>query len=414
LAALLAATTLGTALTTEVAAASDFSDLPWDQQNAWLLAHIMTPADATRFLGIPGLTMTDGGADRLCTSAPDQGVKCGDKWGGGSWDDAYGGQAWPAAALPRGVSVSWSSRPEDARQLLERSRSIYGVLENLPLQISGYNDNGGRFPVGWSYRVSDGWFVEAYCDPTVWWDREQSKYIYPPVLSADLIDCAKRLVREQFTKLGVNPVEVSPPDPPTSVLLTVKGVTATATWIPPEKVGGLPVTRYEATSSDGALTCSAAPTTELVQSCSATGAKPGVLYTFTVMAHNDAGASPPSRPSRSSKFTARASAPRDAVAKVASTTAVLNWKRPAALGGLPVLRYVVTASPGSLTCTTNSLACAIAGLDYSTRYRFQVRAINGRGAGTPATTKWVRTAAPPPPLPPPSTPEPEKLPSPIS
>lgn len=374
-------------------ASSNLTDLTWQEQNDWLLTKLLTPEDATRILGIPGLTMTEGGADRLCAASPSDGTKCSDRWGGGSWDDAFRGQEWPAAALPRGVAVSWSSRPEDARLALSLSRKNFGVVEDLPSEVSGFNDYGGRNPVGWSGKVSNGWYVTADCNPTVRWSRAESKYIYLPFESTALVDCAKRLVREQFAALGVQPVEVKAPDPPTGVLLKSTGSITTASWIPPTDDGGTPITRYEATSTDGTLTCAATPTKEIVQYCTVPGAKPGVEYAFTVVALNEAGVSSPSKQSLPSKRVERASVPRNAVAKVAGASATLTWRRPANLGGTPVLRYVVTSSSGSITCSTTSLSCSISGLEASTRYRFQVRAINGKGASAPAVTKWVRTAS---------------------
>lgn len=389
-------------------ASSNLADLTWQQQNDWLLVKLLTPEDATRILGISGLTMTEGGADRICAASPSEGTKCSDRWGGGSWNDAFRGQEWPGAALPRGVAVNWSSRSEDARSMFSLSRKTFGVVENLPSQVSGFDDYGGRNPVGWSLRVSDGWVVSAHCSPTVRWSRSESKYFYPPFESKSLIDCAKRLVGEQFASLGVQPVEVKVPDPPTGVLMKPTGSIATLTWIPPFDDGGLPVAQYEASSTDGTLTCKAAPTMELVQFCTVSGIKPGVNYAFTVVARNEVGVSSPSKQSLSSQRIEQASVPRNAVAKLVGSGAALTWKRPADLGGIPVLRYVVTSSPGSMTCSTTSLSCSILGLKASTRYRFQVRAINGRGASAPAVTKWVRTATPEVV----STPEPVSIPTP--
>lgn|GEM_PF-2435052 len=405
-------------LSPTASAASDPVGLPWEQQNQWLLQRTLTPEDATGLLGIPGLTMASGGEDRLCAATPDQGVTCRDNWGGGSWDEARAGVSWPAVALPRGVTVRWNPNPDDAFRVLDSSRGTFGVLENLPLQISGFDDHGGNFPVGWSFRVSGGWFVTAFCDPAVLWNSSTSTYSRQPVTPSELVDCAKRVVAKQFEKLGVVPAQIVVPDPPSSVLLTLKGSTATATWIAPKNDGGAPVLRYQATSTDGSLTCSAAPTLELIQSCTAPNAALGVTYTFTVTAKNVAGVSPASNPSQPSKNTQRASPPRKAKVKVAGTSALLTWKRPSNSGGLPILKYQVSTTRGSHTCTTESLSCTVLGLNPSTRYQFTVTAINGRGASTAVKSKWVKTPTPqPPPTPAPNptltpVPEPELKPAP--
>lgn len=410
-AAVAVATLLATSGPTGAAEAADFSDLTWSQQDQWVLDHLMTPGDATRFVGVGGVTMTDGGNDRICSAAPDEGVKCSDVWGGGSWLDNYLG---PAIALPRGVSVTWYGQPEDAQRELGLLRGGYGVMEESPTRVSGFNDYGGKNPVGWSDAVSGGWFVSAFCTPAFGSSQQGGSKEFLAVPSVDVVDCAQRLAREQFTKLGIDQLQVTAPASPTGVLLAVKGPSATVTWIAPDSDGGMPVTRYVATSGDGTLTCTAAPKSALVQSCAAPGAKPGVAYTFTVVAFNEVGASGPSQPSSSGQYLTRASVPRAVAAKLTGTNASVTWQRPSVLGGLPVLRYEVTATPGSLRCTTKALTCTIAGLNYATRYRFQVRAINGRGSSTGAWTKWSRTSAAPRPVAPSPAPTPVKPVAPIS
>lgn len=230
----------------------------------------------------------------------------------------------------------------------------------------------------------------------------------PPV--ADVNTCTQLLLNAQVPRL--RPFEsprVVPPGAPTDVLASVKGSAATVTWIAPESDGGGPITAYAATSTDGALTCAGAPGAGLVQTCTATGARAGVPYTFTVTAANAKGVGPASAPSRPARFTARASAPQQPRARLSGTSVRVTWKKPASLGGLRVLRSEVTSIPGGLTCRSSSTTCSIEGLEYSTRYRFSVRAINGRGASPAALTDAVRTPAPPPPPPAPQpapTPEP--------
>jgi len=402
---------VSTLMATGTASAADLSTLPWPEQNSWVLARILTPQDATTFLGVSGLVMTEGGEDRTCAASPEMGVDCADNWGGGSWGDAYSGQAWPAVPLPRGMRVRWTRNPETFVQELDKLRTSPDVLRNSPLQVSAFRDDGGWYPRGWSARVSGNWLVSASCTPPVHWDATKRTYTFQPVAPSTLVDCAERLAKEQFTKLGVTPIEISVPGAPTGVLLYVKGSVATATWVAPESSGGSPITRYVATSSDGSLTCSSAPTSDLIQTCSVPGARPGVPYTFTVVASNAAGAGAASAPSRPSSDSTRASAPRAPSVRVAGTSAIVAWKRPTSLGGIPLLRYDVTASSGSHTCTTTALTCTLDGLEYSTRYRFQIRAINGRGASAASTTAWIRApAAPvqPQPAPAPEPPAPPK------
>lgn len=226
----------------------------------------------------------------------------------------------------------------------------------------------------------------------------------PPV--ADVNTCTQLMLNAQLPRLApFESPKIVPPDAPVGVLSSVKGNSATVTWLPPENSGGAPITHYTATSTDGGLSCSAAPTTEVVQTCIASGAKAGVTYSFTVTAANIKGASSASAPSKPSRFTARSSAPRNAKARVNGTSAVVTWQRPLELGGLRVERYAVTSVPGGVTCVSRTTACTVSGLAYATKYRFVVRAINARGASAPGATIAVRTPNPPPP-PPLPTPEP--------
>lgn len=260
--------------------------------------------------------------------------------------------------------------------------------------------------------------MTGYCDSQVLWNSSTRTYSWQPVTPSELIECAKRVVAKQFEKLGVVPVQIVVPDPPSSILLTLKGSTATTTWIAPKNDGGAPVLHYQATSTDGSLTCSAVPTSELIQSCTSQNAAIGVTYTFTVTAENVAGVSPASNPSQPRKNTQRPSPPRKAKVKVADTSALIAWKRPTNSGGLPILRYLVSTKRGAHTCNTESLSCIVLGLNPATRYQFAVTAINGRGTSTAVKTKWVKTPTPqrtPTPAPNPTlkpVPEPELKPAP--
>jgi len=371
------------------AVAAEFSDSSPQDQIVWLQAHTLSRDDATSFLQVPGLVMTSVATMRRCDPAPS--VACYDAWGGGTWEDLQSGQKWPAIAIPWGVDVRWSRQSEIWQDQLAQKAISYGAVEKTPTQVTIFDDHGGVYQSATSYRASGQWFVSASCDTPLSDLSTQFKYAHQSVASSVLVDCAKRLVAAQYAKLGVTPVEVSVPGSPTGVLVSVKGGSATVTWLAPDKDGGAPITVYRATSSDGSLTCSGAPTPAVVQSCSVSGAKPGASYSFSVVATNGAGDSQPSAPSKSASGTVSPSAPVSAVARASGTTAVVAWKRPLSLGGLPLMRYVVTASPGSLTCTTTATSCAFSGLEQSRRYKFEVRAINARGAGTASTTKWVQT-----------------------
>ena len=236
----------------------------------------------------------------------------------------------------------------------------------------------------------------------------------PPV--ADVNTCTQMLLNSQVPRLApFESPKIVVPGAPSGVLSSVKGAQASVTWLAPEADGGAPITQYTATSPAGGLACTSVPTSALIQTCTASGAVPGVSYAFTVTAANKAGASPPSELSRSSKYTTIASAPRDAKVRAAGVSAAITWKKPTSLGGLRVLRYVVSSSTGGFTCSSQANTCTVSGLAYATRYRFAVRAINARGASPVAMTAAIRTAnpPPPPPVPAPTPTEVPKAPAPI-
>ncbi len=74
------------------------------------------------------------------------------------------------------------------------------------------------------------------------------------------------------------------------------------------------------------------------------------------------------------------SAPRAVHASARNAAAVVQWARPASLGGAPILRYVVTSHPGGRTCVTRATKCVVARLVNGTTYSFSVVARNRAGA----------------------------------
>ena len=75
----------------------------------------------------------------------------------------------------------------------------------------------------------------------------------------------------------------------------------------------------------------------------------------------------------------------------------ITWAPPTSTGGLTIMGYRVTASPGGRTCTTTSTgrACSVTNLVNGTRYTFAVRAVNSLGASrTAGTTGLIRVGAP--------------------
>lgn len=85
------------------------------------------------------------------------------------------------------------------------------------------------------------------------------------------------------------------------------------------------------------------------------------------------------------------SAPASAVASAGNGEATVLWTAPASQGSFPVTNYQVQSTPSSQGCLVPATAttCRIAGLRNGTAYTFQVRALNGGGWGSWATTESV-------------------------
>lgn len=85
------------------------------------------------------------------------------------------------------------------------------------------------------------------------------------------------------------------------------------------------------------------------------------------------------------------SAPTSAVATAGNGEVTVSWQAPASSGSFPVTNYQVQSTPGSRGCVVpvTATSCRIGGLTNGRVYSFQVRALNGGGWGSWATTASV-------------------------
>jgi len=85
------------------------------------------------------------------------------------------------------------------------------------------------------------------------------------------------------------------------------------------------------------------------------------------------------------------SAPASAAATAGNGEATVSWTAPTSQGSFPVTNYQVQSTPSSKGCLVpvTATTCRIAGLRNGTVYTFQVRALNGGGWGSWATTESV-------------------------
>ena len=70
----------------------------------------------------------------------------------------------------------------------------------------------------------------------------------------------------------------------------------------------------------------------------------------------------------------------------------MSFSAPASNGGSAITSYTVTSSPGGLTVSGSSSPIVVTGLTNGTTYTFAVKATNGVGSGSSATSNAVTPA----------------------
>lgn len=160
------------------------------------------------------------------------------------------------------------------------------------------------------------------------------------------------------------------PDAPTNVVAIAGDASASVSWTAPAKNGGEAITEYIVTPSSGAALSSTTTSIEF------TGLANGTAYTFTVKAKNSVGLSAASAASNEivpAEAGTLPDAPTNIVAVRGHQSATISWTAPANTGTEPIIGYVVTASGGATTNTTEASAW-INGLTNGTKYTFTVKA----------------------------------------
>jgi uncharacterized repeat protein (TIGR02543 family) len=201
--------------------------------------------------------------------------------------------------------------------------------------------------------------------------------------------------------LAVTPATISAAPSAVTATSTSPGK-ATVTFTAPTDNGGSGIVEYVVTSSPGGLTC---VTTNPANGCEISGLTNGTPYTFTVVAKNGVGNSPPSLPSTAVTPVGKPSTPTNVVASPGNASATVSFTAPNT-GGSAITRYDVEAfdengvalNP-SLTCTLNvpfptPLACKFDGtLINGLNYTFKVSATNAIGTSDTSTATVAITPA---------------------
>ena len=170
----------------------------------------------------------------------------------------------------------------------------------------------------------------------------------------------------------------SVPTAPASVAAVAGDTSASVSWTPPANAAkAVGPFSYRVVSEPAAVECN---TAEL--SCGFQGLVNGTTYTFVVTASTGYGTSPGAR-SQAVMPKGLPGAPTNVVGYLGERGRVdVTWIGPASTGGVTVVEYVATASPGGANCVSaGGISCTIAGLTNGQDYTFTVAARNEVGWG---------------------------------
>ncbi len=196
------------------------------------------------------------------------------------------------------------------------------------------------------------------------------------------------------------------PGPPTNISATTANQSSVVSFTAPVDNGGSALTSYTVTALDTSgvplspnRSCTvSAPTT----SCTVTGLTNGTDYKYVVTATNAIGISDTSTASIAVKAATVPGSPTSLIATVGDETATVSFTAPVSNGGTPITGYVITTSPGGLSCTVpvGSTSCEITGLTNGTAYTFTAVATNAQGnsANSSASSSATPSGIPAPPL----------------
>ena len=166
---------------------------------------------------------------------------------------------------------------------------------------------------------------------------------------------------------------VAPSTPGTPTMVAGNGEIQVS-WTAPVDNGGLAISKYTVTSNPESKTCS--PNAgELT--CVVTGLTIGTKYTFTVLATNDAGATPSAASASIAPKLPWEYVPVFASVVPGNMKVDLRWTEARVLGAAPAgyfTGYLVKDATGAVVCTTTALKCTVSKLKNATKVSYTVEA----------------------------------------
>lgn len=164
------------------------------------------------------------------------------------------------------------------------------------------------------------------------------------------------------------------PDPPTFIVATGSGGSATVYYTPPLYGGLFPIDYYLITVK---------PTNQQIKvtqnPATVSNLEPGIAYTFTIQAHNEAGFSDSSIPSDPINVIGIPSTPTNISAIRGNNQATVSFTPSSSNGGATIQSYTVVASPGNISVSGSSSPIVVPNLVNGVSYTFTVYATNANG-----------------------------------
>ena len=271
--------------------------------------------------------------------------------------------------------------------------NIVAVREILSASGAGDVDSAVFSDVRANYTCTVGAGAPGPCPTTL--SGERTTVVHTGGNATDGTDTLTNVERLVFS-------DTVPPGAPTIGPATAGNASATVNWTAPTGT----VTGYQVRVVDtatntqvGALRPAGAGATSLVVN----GLTNGTSYRFQVQGVNAVGAGPFSALSNAVTPAAPtvAGAPTIGLATGGNASATVRWTPPARNGGSPITGYEVRAVNAATNAQVGALRPAgpaattlvVTGLTNGTGYRFQVRAVNGVGAGGYSALSNTVTAA---------------------